>query len=76
MGAAIIFQGVRATLDHNPVKNVVAVRVLIGAPPAGGALGDRLACLCLETVLKTTHQFDNTDATMLTTQINKETHCK
>ncbi len=28
-----------------------AVRALIGAPPAGGALGDRLACLCLETVL-------------------------
>ncbi len=30
---------------------VGAVRALIGTPPAGGALGDRLACLCLETVL-------------------------
>ncbi len=34
-----------------PCSNVVPVRVLIGAPSAGGALGRRLAHLCLETVL-------------------------
>ncbi len=34
-----------------PCYNVVPVHVLIGAPSAGGALGHRLACLWLETVL-------------------------
>ncbi len=43
VGAAIIFQGVRATFDQ---ATLLAVRALIGTPPAGGALGDRLACLC------------------------------
>lgn len=52
-GAAIIFQGGSATLYHNPDNNVVPVYVLIGTPPAGGALGYRLARLRLETGLNT-----------------------
>ncbi len=48
-GAAVIW----ATVPHlsQPCYNVVAVHALIGAPWAGGAVGHRLARLCLETVL-------------------------
>ncbi len=48
-GAAVIW----ATLPHlsQPCYNVVPVPALIGAPSAGGAVGHRLARLCLETVL-------------------------
>ncbi len=46
-----VFVPLLITTLYSNTTNVVAVRALIGAPPAGGALGDRLACLCLETVL-------------------------
>ncbi len=52
---AIIFQGICATLDHNPVKKYWQYVHSLAPPPAGGALGDRLASLCLETVLHHTY---------------------
>ncbi len=53
VGVAIIFQGVCTPFDHNPVKMLCQYVRSLAPPPAGGTLGDRLACLCLDTILST-----------------------